>query len=149
VSQQDPVELPPPGGRLARSVAGGLLVLGGLVQLAAGIQIGRPATVVAGLVVAALGAGLALRGGRGTTVGADGVHDPTRLRNRSLPWSTLGTLLVLPAAAGRVRVLVERRDDPSSIPLRIASLKPADADELLPRIVAPAEANDVQVIDRR
>jgi hypothetical protein len=143
----EPVRLPAPGGRWLRWTVGAIVGLVGLMQIAVGVQVGRPGPVVGGVVLLGLAAALTVGAGRGTVVGRGGIHAPHRLRERQLPWSTIAALRTVPAANGRVQLLVEREGRPPEAAVRVAVLRPADAERLLPAVRAVAAANEVTFHD--
>lgn len=143
----DPVQLPTPEGRALRWAAGAVVVLVGLMQVAVGIQVGRVGPVVAGAVLLVLGGVLVLGAGRATVVGRGGIHAPNRLRDRQLPWSAIAALRASPAANGRIQLLVERTGRSPEAAVRVAALRPADAERFLPAIRAHAAAHDVPFHD--
>lgn len=139
----EPVELPTPGGRALRWGVGAVVILVGLMQVAVGLQVGRVGPAIAGGVLLALGAVVLLGAARGTVVGHGGIHAPSRLRDRQLPWSTIAALHTVRATNGRIQLLVEREGRPVEAAVRVAALRPADAERLLPAIRAHAAAHDV------
>jgi hypothetical protein len=139
----EPVQLPPPAGRVLRWSAATVVALVGLMQVAVGVQVGRAGPLVGGAVLVVLGGIVAIGAGRGTVVGRGGIHAPNRLRDRQLPWSTIAALRARPTVDGRVHLLVEREGRPPEAAVRIAVLRQADARRLLPAIAAHAAVHDV------
>ncbi|WP_052664435.1 hypothetical protein [Nitriliruptor alkaliphilus] len=139
----EPVRLPPPAGRALRWSVAAIVVLVGVMQIAVGAQVGRAGPAIGGTILVVLGAIVATGAGRGTVIGRGGIHAPNRLRDRQLPWSTVAALRARPVAKGRVQLLVEREGHPPEAAVRIAVLRPADAERLLPAIAAHAAAHDV------
>lgn len=139
----EPVRLPPPAGRGLRWSASAIVILVGLMQVAVGVQVGRAGPAVGGAILLVLGGIVATGAGRGTVVGRGGIHAPNRLRHRQLPWSTIAALRARPTTNGRIQLLVEREGYPPEAVVRIAVLRPADAQRLLPAISAHAAAHEV------
>lgn len=142
----DRVVFAPVGGRRLRFTAAVVLVVGGLVQAVAGALTGAWALVLAGLVAVAFGGSVARRGGRGTAVTASGWVDPTRVRNRELPWSEVAKLRVT-AIGDRAAVTLERRGVAQDPGLRVARLPVRDVPAVLERLGPWAATADVEVVD--
>jgi hypothetical protein len=138
----DPVELhadrvvfAPLGGRRLRRVGAGVLIAGGAVQLLAGAIAPAWPLAVAGLIAIAFGVSVLRSARRGTTVSADGWHDPTRVRNQHLAWSELATVRVTPSGDDAV-VSLERRGEGLGAAVRVARLPRSQVPETL-AVVAP------------
>jgi hypothetical protein len=150
----DPVELhddhvvfAPLGGRRLRRVGAGVLIAGGAVQLVAGAIARSLPLVLAGLVAMAFGVSVLRSARRGTTVTADGWHDPTRVRNQHLAWSELAAVRVTPNGEDAV-VSLERRGEGIGAAVRVARLPLAQVPETL-AVVAPwATDAGVDIRDR-
>lgn len=143
----DPVPLPTPGTRALRWALGAAAASIGLLQLAVGLQVDRVGPLVGGAVLLVLGAALVL-GGRGVTVvDPDGIHAPDRLRDRELPWSAIAALRTRSAPGGRVQLVAERAGRPRRAAVRVAVLRPEDAERLLPAVGTHATAHDVPLHD--
>jgi hypothetical protein len=142
-----PVELPPTWGRPARLIGAAAVTLVALLQFGVGLQVGRPGPVVGGVVLLGVAAVLAVGRGKRTTVGRGGIHAPRRVRQRELPWSSIASLQARTIGGGRVRLLVQQTGHPLEAAVPVATLGSADAERLLPRVRALAEANDVPVHD--
>jgi hypothetical protein len=123
------------------------LVLVGLMQVGVGLQIDRPGPVVGGVLLLGVATALAVGRGKRTVVGHGGIHAPRRLRQREMPWSTITALQVRAQAGGRVQVSVVREGHPPEAAVPVATLRPADAEELLPAVRALAATHDVPVHD--
>jgi hypothetical protein len=144
---EQPVLLPPAGGRGIRLVAAAVAGVLGALQIAVGLQIGRPTTAVAGGVIVLLAVSLAVRAGRGPVIGSGGVQVPGWPRGADVPWSGIERLLVRPAPFGRVRLRMVRADHPPGLSRPITVLSPDQARELLPAIRELAAARDVPVTE--
>jgi hypothetical protein len=142
----DRVVFPPVGGRRLRLLAAIVLVVGGLVQAAAGLVTTSWVLGAAGVVAVAFGVSVGRSGRRGTSVTAAGWTDPTRVRNRELPWTEVAKVRVT-GVGGRATVTLERRGVESDPGLRVARLPLSDVPAVLERIEPWADLADVELVD--
>ncbi len=142
----DRVVFAPLGGRRLRRVGAGVLMAGGAVQLLAGAVAPAWPLVVAGLVAIAFGVSVLRSARRGTTVSAAGWHDPTRVRNQHLPWSTLAAVR-LTRSGDHAVVSLERRGEGLGAAVRVARLPVAQVPPVLAALTPWATAAGVRVTD--
>lgn len=136
----------PVGGRRLRWTGAGVLLAGGVVQLLAGVLAPAWQLLVAGGVAIAFGVAVLRSARRGTTVTADGWHDPTRLRNQQLPWAELAVVRLLRRGDHAV-VALERRGEGVAAAVQVARLPLAQVPDVLATIVPWAGAAGVTVRD--
>jgi hypothetical protein len=143
---RDRVVFAPLGGRRLRRAGSAVLIAGGAVQLVAGAVAPAWPLVVAGLVAIAFGVSVLTSARRGTSVTADGWHDPTRVRNQHLAWSELATVRFTPSG-DRAVVSLERRGEGLGAAVRVARLPVGQVPDILAVITPWASAADVRVSD--
>ncbi len=145
--EPDRVVFPPLGGRALRISASIVLVLGGFVRGLTGALEGQWLLALAGVIAVAFGVavGTTLRQA-GTSVSAEGWVDPTRLRNRELPWPQLAKLRVT-AVGGTATWTLEPRDEARGTGLRVARTDVDQVAPVLDRVRPWADLHDVEVVD--
>lgn len=147
--QRDPTRItfPPLGGRSLRVLASAVLILGGALRAVTGGLAGAWFQVVAGVVAVAFGVVIARTLPRaGTTVTAEGWHDPTRLRNQHLAWSDLDKVRVT-AVGDTATWVLEPHGADHGPGLRVARTDLASVPGTVAQLRSWAEDHDVEVVD--
>jgi hypothetical protein len=143
---EDRVVFAPVGGRRLRRTGAGVLLAGGAVQLLAGVLAPAWQLLVAGVVAIAFGVAVLRSAQRGTSVTADGWHDPTRVRNEQLAWPELAVVRLVRRGDHAV-VALERRGEGIGAAVPVARLPLAQVPAVVATITPWARAADVAVRD--
>jgi hypothetical protein len=142
----DRAVLAPVGGRRLRRTGAGVLLAGGVVQLLVGALAPAWPLLVAGAVAIAFGVSVLRSAQRGTTVTADGWHDPTRVRNEQLSWPELAVVRLVPRGDHAV-VTLERRGEGIAAAVQVGRVPLPQVPAVVATITPWARAADVAVRD--